>query len=208
MVEGEKTLKIIEKLSNSRNIFNRMIRVVSCDVLINCTRPMVKTELKSFLCSIIHKSAFEAMYINLYGRPKLLHMPIITDLQYIKSIVKTIINNVIRKAEYFLISQENNMTSSNYLRNLKHFNLNPIPNIVPNLNTTTIENDVTKLRQFSNMKNSNHGFSRTYRLDNKITEKSKRKITSNASSEMHKIHLPKNHKDYWKYKKIYENITK
>lgn len=204
MVEGEKTLKIIEKLSGSHEAFNRKIHLASCDVLHNCTRPMINTVLKSFLSSIIHKSVFEAMYINLYGRPESLHMPIITDVQYIKSIVKTIMNNVMRKIEYFPMPREHNMTPSNYLKNLRHFNFNSTPKIIPSLNTNSIANDGTELKHYSHTEDSNRGFKRTHRLDKTMMEKSKSTVTS----KMLDIKLPKNHKDYWKNRKIYESIAK
>lgn len=197
MVEGEKTLKIIEKLSGSHKVFNQKIHIASCDVLLNCTQPMVKTELESFLCSIIHKSVFEAMYINLYGRPEFLYMPTITDVQFIKSIVKTIMNNVMYKIEFFPKTRENYMTPINYLKN-----------IIPRLNTTTMGNDVTELKHFSPTENSNHGLSLTHGIDKLTMEKSKSTMTNNTSTKIHKIKLLKNHKDYWKYKKIYESIAK
>lgn len=204
MVEGEKTLKIIEKLSGSHEAYNRKIHLASCDVLLNCTRPIVNTELKSFLCSIIHKSVFEAMYINLYGKPELLHMFIITDAQYIKSIVKAIMNNVMHKIKYCPMPRENNITPPNYLKNLGHFNFNCTSNIIPNLNTNTMANDRTELKHFSHTEDSNRTFKRTQILNKTTMEKSKSTMTNRT----HDIKLPKNYKDYWKNKKIYESIAK
>lgn len=204
MVEGEKTLKIIEKLNGSRKAFNPNIHIASCDVLRNYTRPMVHTGLKSFLCSIIHKSVFEAMYINLYGRPESLYIPIITDVQYIKSIVKTIMNNVMRRIEYFYMPRENNMTPSNYLKKLRHFNFNSMSKIIPSLNTNSIANDSTELKYYSETDDINLGFKKTLKLGKTTVEKSQ----STMTSKTHDIKLPKNHKDYWKNRKIYDSIAK
>ncbi|CAH1713676.1 unnamed protein product [Aphis gossypii] len=213
-VEGEKTLKTIEKLSNTHEIINQQIRITSCDVLLNCsTRSVVETKLDKFLYSIVDKIIFKAMYIKAYGKPKPLHKPIITNLQYIESIVQTITNNVMDKIKDFAPSQENK-PFMNYSKHLRLPGSISIPSAPPICkDETKKKHSLIKLMPYAISFNGTT--SKIHKINKKIlTIKSKQSKNIGASSKIeidkkvkYGIHLPTDHKDYWKYKKIYDGIA-
>ncbi|XP_060836233.1 probable inactive peptidyl-prolyl cis-trans isomerase-like 6 [Rhopalosiphum padi] len=207
-VEGEKTLKLIEKLSNAHEICNQQIRITSCDVLLNCnTRSVVETKLDTFLYSIIDKIILKAMYINSYGKPRPLHKPIITNLQYIESIIQTITTNVMSKIKDFAQSQEN----------IPFKDYSKLPGSIPS--APSICKDEIKKHSLIKLTPYYIGFNGTtsniHKIDKTmLTIKSKQPKHTGACSKIkidknvkYGINLPTNHKDYWKYKKIYNCIA-
>lgn len=165
---------------------------------------MDKTELlETFLYYIVSKSVSRAMYIHLYGKPKLLHFPIVTDFQYMKLIVRAIMKKVLLKIENFLplnIASTNDADSKS----------------IPSIRTDwdEMEDDeciLTKLRPYSNVdiNNDTGGIVNPIpRVSEKFLIKSKRANTSKIPTSTYGVQLPTNHKDYWRLKNIYESITK
>lgn len=208
MVEGEKTLNMIETLSKAHKLFDRHIRIISCDVLINYTRPVIKTRFETVIRSIIHKSVLKTLYNSLYGKPG--QIPFITDLQYMKSITRTILNNVWRKMTHFpsfqdTIKQENNS------ENLKRSDFISNTNIQTNWYATKEKFTRSNSRLGTNV-DLNDGLGNTespiFSADKTMLLKSKNADTRKISSEAYGINLPTNHKDYWKNKQLYESINK
>ncbi|XP_025204224.1 problable inactive peptidyl-prolyl cis-trans isomerase-like 6 [Melanaphis sacchari] len=211
-VEGEKTLKIIEKLSNAHTIFNQPIRITSYDILPNCnTRSVVETKLDKFLYSIIEKIILKAMYINTYGKPKPLYKPTITNLQYIESIVQTLTTNVMSKIKDFTPSQENIpfMDYSKQLRLPGSISIPSAPSICKD--GTKKKHSLIKLTPYST--GFNGTTNKLHKTDEtKSTIKSKQHTDACSKIRIDKndeygINLPINHKNYWKYKKIYDVIS-
>jgi len=209
MIEGEVTLKKIEKLSNISEISNQQIRITACNIF-RCP-PMVDTRLETFLSCILNKQIYKSIYIHVYGKPKSLHMPDITDIQYMESIVKTTINNVIRKIEYLSQAQDTSTSSTNS-KFSKYSDSITIPSILSNWNKSNEECMQINLRPRSNeleLNNSSYKIvSPITRVDRTMLIKTKFTNISDTSDKIHGYNLPENHKDYWKYKYIYESIFK
>lgn len=207
-VEGEKTLKTIEKLFAQHKNINQLVRITSCDVLINCTRPVIQTGLEAFLRSIIHKIVNKTIYIHNYGKPESLHMQL-TNLQYMQLIVRNIMNNVMRKIEVNSFTQK-----SQTLRNLKaakHSHTKSISNIQSSCNATEDKYNATTLRLHPNSSfngNFREIMNPILRADRRMLVKSKYQNVNKISTKTYGINLPKNDKDYWKHKKIYDSIAK
>jgi len=187
---------MIEKLSNTRETVNKRIRITSCDILFNCAHSMVEKGLKT-------------LYVDTYGKPEPLHMPLITDRQYMKSIVTSVMNQVLYEIDNFSLSKETKKLT-NYTRDSKHSNsLSITPSIRSNWDRTKYEK-LIKLPNYNvdlNVGNSTT-VNPTHRIYRKFLVKSKTTNTSKTSTKLYGVHLPVNHKDYWKHKHIYESITK
>ncbi|XP_060879390.1 probable inactive peptidyl-prolyl cis-trans isomerase-like 6 [Metopolophium dirhodum] len=210
-VEGEKTLKIIEKLSNARVISDRQIRITSCDVLPNCTRS-VKTKLDTFLYTIIDKIIHKAMYTYAYGKPKPLHLPITTDLEYVKSIIQTLTNKVMSKIEDSASPQETkSLIVVDYSKRSKlRLGSMTIPSAPSSCKDETKRKySLIKLKPYS--AGFNETASRILGTEKISTIKSKRASACSATSigknTKYGVNLSADHKDYWKYKKIYDGIA-
>lgn len=151
---------------------------------------MVKTELKTF-------------YIDAYGKPEPLYMPLITDRQFMKSVVNCVMNKVLCKIENSFLSKETKKLK-NYTKDSKHSD-SYILNIRSNWNEK-----LTKLPYYN--LNLNDGTSTTItptnRLYRNLLIKSKPTNINEISTKTYGVHLPMKHKDYWKHKHIYESITK
>lgn len=183
------------------------IRVISCDVLLNCAnQPTDKTELlETFLRSIVSKSVSRAMYIYLYGKPELLRFPIVTDLQYMKLIVRTIVKKVLLKIENVFPLPQEIIASTN------NSDSKSIPSIQTCWDESEEERVPTKLRPYSNVdiNNDTGGIVNTIpRINGKLLIKSRRANASKMPTSTYGVQLPTNHKNYWRLKNIYESITK
>lgn len=185
---------MIEKLSNTRETVNQQICITSCDILFNCAHSTVETRLKT-------------LYVDTYGEPEPLHMPFITDCQYMKSFVTSVMNKVLYEIDSFSLSNDTKKPT-NYTRDSKHSNsLSINPSIQSNLDKTKYE-QLIKLLYYN--VDLNVGAITTVSPTNRIYRNFlvKPTHTSKTSATIYGVHLPANHKDYWKYKHIYESITK
>lgn len=198
---------MIETLSNAHKLFDRRICIISCDVLINYTPPVVKTSFETTIRSIIHTSVLKSLYINTYGKPGPLQTPFITDFQYMKSIV----SNVLRKVEN-ITSYQDSTRQGNNSKNINNSDSISIPNIQTNWEASKEKIIPSNLRLYSNedLSDGNHKtVSSILRADSTLLLKLKSTDTHEmANNKAYGINLPSNHKDYWKHKKIYESINK
>ncbi|CAI6368930.1 unnamed protein product [Macrosiphum euphorbiae] len=210
-VEGEKTLKTIEKLSYAREISDRQIRITSCDVLPNCARS-VKTKIDEFLYTTIDKIVDKAMFTYAYGKPKPLHLPIITDLEYVESIIRTLTNNVMGKIVDSASPQETKpLIDEDYSKRSKlRLGSMTIPSAPSSCkDETKRKHSLIKLKPYS------AGFNETAsRILETVGTENISTIKSEACSAIsigkntkYGVNLPANHKYYWKYKKIYDGIA-
>lgn len=198
-------------MSNAREISDRQIRITACDVLPNCTRS-VETKLDNFLHTIIDKIVLKAMYTYSYGKPRPLHLPVITDLQYVESIIRNITSNVMGKIEDLASPQEIKPLIGDYS---KRSRLRPGSMTI--LGAQSSCKDETK-RKYSliKLKPYSTGFNETASQileteNNMSTVKSKSagacSVVSIDKNAKYGVNLSADHKNYWKYKKIYDCIA-
>jgi hypothetical protein len=125
-----------------------------------------------------------------------------------KSIVRTIVSKVLYKIKYI---NQDTKKQENDPENLKHSDSLSISKMLTSWDATQNKFMASKLKLYSNVE-LNNGLSKTtspiLRADRTIILKSKNSDTYKTSSKAYGIHLPINHKDYWKYKQIYESINK
>lgn len=198
VVEGEKTLRFIEKHSVAHEILGQQIRIRSCDVLPKRdTNPVPdkRNALKPFFRHIVRRCMMTATYIRVYGKPDPIQQPDMTDREYVESIVSTVVNKFMGKIGYCsgptaaaaavpLRSNDDSMTKT-------HGNVRP---------ATTDDRGYV--------------FKPYGRCDVFINDQNRRptapaKTATHATKNRNGIRLPAaNHKLYWKYRKIYESITK
>ncbi|XP_022169316.1 uncharacterized protein LOC111033050 [Myzus persicae] len=213
-VDGEKTLKTIEKLSKAREISDGQIRITSCDVLPGCTRS-VETKLDKFLHALIGKIVLKAMYISAYGKPKPLHMPVTTDLEYIESIIRKLTSNVMGRVEDSASPQETEpLIIADYSKSKRSGQQRTGSLTIPSApssckDETKRKHSLIKLTPYSAGFNATSG--RMLGTEKMSAIKSKRSGACGAISIDKKakygIDLSADHKDYWKYKKIYDGIA-
>jgi len=149
------------------------------------------------------ETGLKKLYVDTYGKPEPLYKPFITDRQYMKSIVVRVMNKILYEIDNFSLSKEIKKDS-------KHSNsLSITPSIRSNLDRTKYEK-LIKLPYYN--VDLNVGTSTTVnptrRIYRKFLVKLKPTNTNKISTKIYGVHLPANHKDYWKYKRIYESITK
>lgn len=115
-VEGERTLRFIEKLFDSGALTDvegggggggpARVYVTSCDVLSVERVDTLATVtgqrgLEDYLMSLVRGTVRKAMYVNVYGKPERLRSPPLAavDRLYVKSIVGIIMRDVMRKID-------------------------------------------------------------------------------------------------------------
>lgn len=152
------------------------------------------------------------MYTYAYGKPKPLHLPVKNDLEYAESIIRTLTNNVIGKIEDSISSQETKpLVIADYSKRSKlRLGSTTIPS-APSIcqDETKRKLSLIKLKPYS--AGFNETVSRILELEKISTIKSKRVGACSAISigknTKYGVNLSTNHKDYWKYKKIYDGIA-
>ncbi|VVC27186.1 Cyclophilin-like domain,Cyclophilin-type peptidyl-prolyl cis-trans isomerase domain [Cinara cedri] len=211
-VDGEQTLKYIEKFSDTNESLNQQIRITSCNVIVKTMDSLhsntrsSETEIESFLSSIIHTGILKSMYINVYGKPEPLHKPLLSEYEYMKSIVMIIMNKVWNKTIYSS-SQLNKVWRQNFYSNSHVPQKTLTSNTSSDWDTTNEIKSIIKLRPYSNNVDRNNNSSITA---SPITSKSillKTKYSNKTTNGCY-ISLPKKHKDYRRCKQIYESICK
>lgn len=158
---------------------------------------------------IVHK----AMYTYAYGKPKPLHLPVITDSEYVESIIRTLTRKVMGKIENLASPQETktliNVDYSKPSRLLRPGSM-AIPSAPSSCKDETKKTySLIKLMPYST--GFNEIVSQMVGTEQISTIKSKcvgaRSKISIDKNVKYGIGLPADHKDYWKYKKIYDSIV-
>lgn len=152
------------------------------------------------------------MYTYAYGKPKPLHLPVITDHEYVESIIRTLTNNVISKIEDSISPQETKpLVIADYSKRSKlRLDSMTIPSAPSSCQDETKRKfSLIKLKPYS--AGFNETASRILELEKISTIKSKRVGACSAISigknTKYGVNLSTKHKDYWKYKKIYDGIA-
>jgi len=158
---------------------------------------------------IVHK----AMYTCAYGKPKPLHLPVITDLEYVESIIRTLTTKVMDKIEKLASSKETKTLIN--VDHSKRSRLRPVSIAIPSA-PSSCKDKTKKTYSLIKLMPYTSGFnetavSRIVGTEKVSTIKSKcvgaRSTMSIDKTAKYGIGLPADHKNYWKYKKIYVSIV-
>lgn len=165
---------------------------------------MNEINLETFFGSISEKSITKAKYILTYGKPgPLIHINSLTNLQYMESIVKIIICYAVCKIEKNIALSQETIT----LNNSKALRYSLIP-ILDQDNKEEKDNS-RSLQPYVELNDGfNNILSPILKDDDEMLLEPKKTNINVIFTKKYSINLPTNHKNYWKYKKIFDSIAK
>lgn len=199
-VEGEETLKIVEKVSEKNDIFDRQIRISRCDVLPDSeTRRGRITTIEAYLLSVFRESVARAMYVHLYGRPEPLHAAPVADLDYMRSIVKTVMRTVFGEIFTRRTAGKPSDPSRVSTSSCSGSGYGPQSSASWDAPYSRVQCDGSSDRTG---RPGVVGNERTMLAEPVWSD------TGKTPAGRYGVRVPPNHKDYWKFTKIYESIAK